>query len=205
MSAANKQTIFVTGKLSWAKVLGAPVVNYNKDGREWAFEVEPNEAGIQKLLKAGLADRIKGKGYNIGTKGQHKEREPFIQLKKGEFTKDGNPNTPIRIYDEDDNLWDAKLNEQGNPTNLIGNGSEADVKLDVRDYGPGKKSGVYPAAIRVTDHVPYESTEFGNMDEQEGEAYAGNAPVKRAKAVKKDTVAEDFGTPEANLDDDVPF
>ncbi len=199
MAVNGKATIFVSGKISWAKVLGDPVPNYNKDGREWTFELTLNEAGIQTILQQGLADRIKGKGYNIGTKGQHKDREPFLQFKKPELNREGKPNQPIRIYDEDQNAWDPMLNEKGQPTNLIGNDSGVDVKLDVRDYGPGKKKGVYPAAIRVTDHIPYENAgEFGAMDGNDAPAAA-----KPKKAVKKDTVAQDFGADDLN--DEVPF
>lgn len=183
MAAVNKATVFISGKLHWAKVLGAPVMNYNKDGREWTFELEPNEAGLQTLIKQGLTDRIKGNGYNIGTKGQHKERTPFIPLKKSELNKDGNPNPPIRIYDADDTEWDT--------TKLIGNASGGDVKLDIRDYGPGKKKGVYPVAIRVTDLIEYQSSEFGGMDADAG---------KPAKAKKADDFNKDFG-----LDDDMPL
>jgi hypothetical protein len=183
MVAASKATVFVSGKLHWAKVLGEPVMNYNKDGREWTFELEPNEAGLQAIIKQGLSDRIKGNGYNIGTKGQHKERVPFIPLKKSELNKDGNPNPPIRIYDGADAEWDT--------AKLIGNGSAADVKLDIRDYGPGKKKGIYPVAIRVTDLVVYQSSEFGAM---------GGAAVQAKSEPKTDDFNKDFG-----LDDDVPF
>lgn len=179
MAAVNKATVFLTGKLSWVKVLGDPVLNFNKDGREWTFEFEPNEKGLQALIKQGLTDRIKGQGYNIGTKGQHKERPPFVQLKKSELSKDGNPNTPIRVYDDNDADWDRDT--------MIGNGSEGDVKLDIRDYGVGKKKGMYPVAIRVTNHIPYESSEFGAMD-------TGDRPAK-----PRDTFREDFG-----LDDEIP-
>lgn len=185
--ASTKKTLYITGKISWAKILGDPVENYNKDGREWTFEVEPSEGGIQQLVEQKLTDRIKGRGYNTGTKNQHADREPFIQLKRPEFTKDGEPNEPIRLYDENDVKWDAKLNEKGQPTNLIGNGSSVDVKLDVRDYGPGKKKGIYPIAIRVTEHVPYQASEFGAMDEQ--------LPVTK----KIDTFKQDF-----ELDDELP-
>lgn len=186
MAATNRATIFISGKLSWAKVLGDPVPNYNKDAREWTFELEPDEKGLQVMIKQGLTDRIKGQGYNIGTKGQHKERTPFIQLKKTELNKEGKPNTPIRIYDEDDETWDSNT--------LIGNGSSADVKLDIRDYGIGKKKGIYPVAIRVTDLVEYQSSEFGGMDKEEDEGF------KPSKKSKKDTFKEDFG-----LDDEIPF
>jgi len=154
--ASSKVTVFIKGTIAWAKVLGEPVLNYNKDGKEWTFEVEPDEAGLQKILQNGLADRVKGGGYNIGTKGQHKDRNPFLQLKRTELNKDGEPNIPIRIYDNENNPWDS--------SKLIGNGSSADVKIDIRDYGAGKKKGVYPVAIRITNHIPYESSEFGGMD-----------------------------------------
>lgn len=190
---STKTTLFISGKLSWAKILGEPVPNYSKDGREWTFELEPDEKGLQALIKNDLTDRIKGKGYNVGTKGQHSEKTPFIQLKKPEFNREGEPNTRLRIYDNEDQAWDPMLNSQGVPTNLIGNGSAADVKLDVRDYGPGKKKGVYPSAIRVTDHIEYQSSEFGAMDD------AGDEPAPRAKSPKKDTFKQDFG-----LDDEVP-
>ena len=183
MAAVNKATVFVSGKLAWAKVVGDPVPNYNKDGREWTFELEPNEAGLQKFIQHGLTDRIKGRGYNIGTKGQHKDREPFLQFKKPEFRRDGEANLPIRLYDGDNVEW-----ENGK---LIGNGSTADVKLDIRDYGPGKNKGVYPIAIRVTDLVEYESSEFGGMDG------GGEEP-----APKKGKAKPNFNP---ILDDETPF
>lgn len=178
MAAVNKVTAFLSGKLSWTKILGDPVPNYGKDGREWTFELEPNEKGLQLLIQNGLTDRIKGAGYNIGTKGQHKERKPFIILKKTELSRDGNPNTPIRVYGADDADWDREV--------LIGNGSEGDVKIDIRDYGVGKKKGIYPIAVRVTSHVPYESSEFGAME-------------SNAKAPAVDTFRRDF-----DLDDEIP-
>lgn len=190
--ASSKATEFLSGVLSWAKVIGDPVPNYNKDGREWTFELQLDEPSIQKLLKHGLGDRIKGKGYNLGTKGQHKDRDPFIQFKKPEFNREGEPNKPIRIYDADDNFWDPQLNERGEPTNLIGNGSTGDVKVDIRDYGVGKKKGIYPGAIRVTNLVEFERTsEFGAMNSDDNED-------KPARKARKNTVADDF-----NLDDDV--
>jgi hypothetical protein len=48
---------------------------------------------------------------------------------------------------------------------------------------------MYPAAIRITDHIPYEATEFGGMDKDEA------APNN-----KQDNFKKDFG-----LDDEIPF
>lgn len=190
-ATSSKQLVFVSGKIQWAKVLGDPVPNYQKDGREWTFEVVLDDASIVKLTKAGIEDRIKGRGYNIGTKGQHKERDPFLQLRKPEFAKNGNKNSPIRVYDEDQVAWDQDI--------MIGNDSVVDVKLDVRDYGPGKKQGVYPAAIRITELVEYEgSAEFDAMDGDDTPAKPKAAKAKKAA----DQVAKDFGT---ELNDEVPF
>lgn len=192
--ASTKVIAFISGKLNWAKVLGDPVQNYEKNGREWTFELELDEAAIQTIIKNGLEDRIKGKGYFVGQKKQYAEREPFIMLKRTEFSKDGEKNKPIRIYDADDVAWDPQFDEQGKATNLIGNGSAADVKLDIRDYGAGKKKGIYPAAVRVTDHVEYEGGgEFGGMQE-------ADAPAPNKGKNKKDAVNKDFG-----LDDEIPF
>lgn len=185
MAVNSKATVFLSGKLYWAKILGAPRPNYNGDAREWAFELELDDAGVSILKKHKVADRIKGKGFNIGQNAQFAERNPFILLKKPELSKDGNPNTPIRVYDGDDNEWDQ--------SKLIGNGSSADVKLDIRDYGPGKKVGVYPAAVRVNDLVSYQSSEFGGMDNNSD----NDEPVKA-----KDTFAKDFNLAD-ELDDEI--
>lgn len=172
--AANKATVFMTGKLYWAKIIGEPRPNFAKDGREWAFEFEPDEEGAKALKQHKLADRLKDK---------YEDRGKFLTLRKPEFNKDGNPNPPIRVYDADDNEWPKDK--------LIGNGTTAHLKVDIRDYGVGKKKGIYPAAIRVVDLVEYQSSEFGAMD-------AGD--FKAAKPPKDEEFKKDFG-----LDDDLPF
>jgi len=179
--ATSKSTVFMSGEVYWAKVLGNPRPNYNGDAREWSFEFEPDEHGIAKLKQHKLTDRLKDKYEDQG-------RGKFIVLRRTEFSKDGNPNTPIRIYDGEGNEWDK--------TKLLGNKTKVDVKLDIRDYGPGKKKGVYPVAIRVKELVPYQSSEFGGMDrEATEEVEVTEKPPKR-----KDTFKQDF-----DLDDDVPF
>lgn len=188
MAAVNKATVFITGKIYWAKVLGEPRLNYNKDGREWGFELELGKDGIAAFKKHGVVDRIKGKGYNVGQKGQFADREPFVQLKKTEFNRDGNPNPPIRVYDGNDVDWDA--------SRLIGNESVADVKLDIRDYGVGKKSGIYPVAIRVKELVAYQSSEFGAMDGDDAEP---------KQSTKTEDFGKDFGLDADPLDDENPL
>lgn len=184
MPAVNKATVFLSGKVYWAKVIGAPRPNYGGDAREWTFEFEPDAEGLKVLKQHKLTDRLKDK---------YEDRGRFLVLRKSEFNKDGNPNPPIRLYDGDDNEWDK--------TKLIGNGSDADVKLDIRDYGPGKKKGVYPVAIRVTDLVAYQSSEFGGMDR--GEDAAPKKGTSKSKTAS--TFEEDFGLADDDLDDEIPF
>jgi hypothetical protein len=172
MPANNRTTVFLSGKVHWVKVFGPPRMNYQGDAKEWTFEFEPDAEGVKILKSHKLGDRFKTKDG----------RPPFLSLKQSELRKDGTPNQPIRVYNAANEPWE--------PSILIGNESEADVKLDIRDYGPGKKTGVYPVAIRVTTHIPYVSSEFGGMD-------AKAAPKKGAK--KASTFEEDF-----DLDDDLP-
>jgi hypothetical protein len=186
MAASSRAVVFMSGKLYWAKVLGKPVYNKFNDENEWSFEFEPDADGVKILKQHGLTDRLKPK--------EGPDRKVLL-LRKKEFTKDGKPNEPIRIYDGNDEAWEQ--------TKLIGNGSGADVKLDIRDYGVGKKKGIYPAAIRVKDHIAYQSSEFGGMD---GEGrQTGSSPKAEAKT---DTFKKDFGLDEPHadeLDDDLPF
>ena len=188
--AAQKAVEFLSGKLYWAKIVGDPRPNYGGDAREWAFEFEPNEEGLAILKKHKLTDRLKDK---------YDDRGKFITLKKSEFNRDGEPNKPIRIYDSEDNEW-----EEGK---LIGNASDADVKLDIRDYGVGKKKGVYPVAVRVTKLVSFQSSEFGGMNKpaevaENDDMEAAPAPKVKSKAPAKPK----FDVPNDELlDDEVPF
>ncbi len=174
MPALNKATEFMSGTLYWAKVLGAPRSNYNGDGTEWTTEFVPDADGIAVLKKHKLLDRLKVK----------EDRANVLVLRKKGTNNDGSKADPIRVYND--------ANEPCAPDTLIGNGSKADVKLSIRDYGPGKKKGIYVDAIRVTSLVPYKSSEFGRMDE--GSAKAPSKPAK------KSTFEEDF-----ELDDDVSW
>lgn len=178
MPAVNKTTVFLSGKVYWAKITGEPRPNYEGTAREWTMEFEPNEAGAKVIEQHKLADRFKTK----------EGRGKYLVLRKKEFSQDGNPNTPIRIYDEDNNDWDK--------SKLIGNASDADVKVDIRDYGVGKKKGIYPVALRVTGLIEYQSAdEFSAMDKGDG---------NEVKAAKPKGPAPKRGFAE-DLDDDLPF
>lgn len=170
-------TVYVTGKLYWPKILGNPVANYEGDAKEWTYQLVPDNTDF--LEEHDLEDRLKEdkKGIIPGK---------FLNLKKPELDSKGQPNDPIRVYDSDNKAWDSMVK--------IGNGSGADVKLTIVDWGRGKKKSIWTAAIRVTDLIPYESDEFGGMNKP-----VVNPAKPAKKAVKiKDQFREDFG-----LDDGV--
>lgn len=206
---SNKRTtIYLRGKLYWAKIFGAPRPNYDGDAREWTFEFEPDEDSVAELEDQGLEDRLKDKS---GKKG-YENRKPFLILRRNEFKYDGSPNEHIRVVDADNQEWKG---------GLVGNGSEADVKLTIVDYGPRKKKGAYPTAIRILTHVPFEREEFPELDKNDERRKA----ARSKREVSDEQFARDFGveqepTPEEkpkarrkpapitddeDLDDDVPF
>lgn len=156
----DRTTVFVRGKIYWCKVLGAPRTNYEGTGREWTYELEPEDTSFLKEHK--LLDRLKNK---------YDDRGPYLTLKKPELDSKGEANDPIRVYNADNEAWDKDT--------LIGNGSTVVAKLSVVDWGKGKKKSIYTQAIRVEELVPYVSSEFGGYD---GESAA---PAKSRKTTKE--------------------
>lgn len=151
----DTQTVVLRGKAMYAKILGDPVLNYSKDGKEWKMDLVIDKADIKELKSYGIGDRVK-------TKDEYADGQPYISFKQREFrTVNGEdvPNDPIRVVDSKGNPWD-----QGK---LIGNGSTLDVKFVVKDWGAGKKKGVYIRAVRVLDLVSFAREEFAPLDESD--------------------------------------
>lgn len=172
---ANFTTVFVKGKLYWSKLERA-VDNYEKTGKEWTVDFVPEDIDFLKTHR--LLDRLK--------EGKAPIEGDYIRLRKPEKDKDGNKNDPIKIIDADNQPWESGRN--------IGNASDADVKLTIADFGPGKKKAIWAKAIRITNLVPYEVDEFGGMD----------GPTEKTEK-KVDTKGRGKKTEELDLDDDIPF
>lgn len=189
----KRDTVYMHGKVYWAKIFGAPRTNYNEDGREWAFEFEPDEAGRELLIKEfKLKDRLKDKFKKDGSlrAGYEKRDNEFIILKRKEFDYEGEPNEHIRVVDADNKPW--------NPKEELGNETEVDVKVQIVDYGVGKKKGIYPVALRVLDLVPFTRTDFAPLPEEDER-------VKKARAKNTGpSVEEDFGGDDGDTLDDAP-
>lgn len=197
---ANKpQTAVFRGKAQYAKVLGEPMLNYNKDGKEWKLDLVLADKGLlAEAKKLGIGDRVKQKDDYV-------DGQSYMTFKQAEFKRDGTANEPIKVTDILGNPWPKDK--------LIGNGSDVDVKFVVIDYGPGKKSGVYIRSIRVLKLVEYNKKEFDDLPEDdEFAAEAKAAAEKRARDMEqfkqdfdlKDDPYEAGGPePEEALDDDL--
>ena len=194
---ANKpQTAVFRGKAQYAKVLGEPMLNYNKDGKEWKLDLVLADKGLlAEAKKLGIGDRVKQKDDYV-------DGRSYMTFKQAEFKRDGTANEPIKVTDILGNPWPKDK--------LIGNGSDVDVKFVVIDYGPGKKSGVYIRSIRVLKLVEYNKKEFDDLPEDdEFAAEAKAAAEKRLRDMeqfKKDFEldADEGDAVEADaLDDDL--
>lgn len=203
--AGKSTTVYASGTVYWASIVGDQALrtNYDGDAKEWSFEFEPNDPSFLKEHR--LLDRLKDPlayALRLEERGESEKAEAareaaegrgdYLLLKKPELDRDGNKNPPFAIYDADNQPWGTDR--------LIGNGSKVDVKLSIVDWGPGKKKSIYCKAIRVTDHVPYESNPFGGMDNETPKAPT-KAAAKGASKPKTKASADDF----ADLDDDLPF
>jgi hypothetical protein len=197
MTTSKPQTAVFRGKAQYAKVLGEPMLNYNKDGKEWKIDVVfADEKGIKaEAKKLGIADRVKQKDTYM-------DGQPYMTFKQAEYKRNGEANERIKITDILGNPWPQDK--------LIGNGSDIDVKFVVVDYGPGKKHGIYIRSIRVLKLVEYSKQEFDAIpDDDEFAAEAKALAEQRAREdaqFKKDFTVDEtpsFKGTTNDLDDDV--
>lgn len=180
--------LVIRGSLDWAKLTGTArphtgLPKYDK-GPYWSTDVTP-DAKSRALLKAnGLDEKLRK------AKGNDTRKETFISLRVLENRADGSKNDPPKITTVDDKPWTG---------GLLGNGTIADVKVKVKDYGSGSEKGVYLQAVRILKHVPYEREEFEALSEDDEFFAAGETET----AATGDETASTAADPD--LDDDVPF
>lgn len=187
----------ISGTLYWAK-LDKPRDNYNKqhkimkDGQPdcWGREYSVVFANLSKadklaLRDAGLLDRVKNKMDDL---------EDQITFRLDETKRDGDLNDPIVVTNgETMREWDWK--EDG----LIGNRSKGVMKFNVWRGGQGKPR-IFPVALLVTEHVPYEAPDNTYEDPNDWSEYAPAKEKAPAKAKGKEKVVA-----EGELDDEIPF
>ena len=175
----------IRGKTSYAKILGDPVLNYSKDGKEWKMDILIDDATEKEFKAAGIGDRVKRKeGYL--------DNKPFVTFKQAEFRRNPDPDTglpkrndPIKVTDILDDPWDHKR--------LLGNGTDVDVTFAVQDHGPGKKRGMYLRSVRVLKLVPYEGGADAPPIERDDPFFAEAAAAADRKAKEQAEFVKDFG------------
>lgn len=165
------KSVTIEGTSYWFKALGAPGMNYNEDGKEWSFEVSPNEESLLDLKKWGLEANIKNKGGDRGD---------FVQFRRPEINKMRNePNKPIPVTDADGAAWPDDVS--------IGNGSTIRVKFSVLDMpAKGKFKGgkkLIPYEVKVLKLVEYKRPDTGDGRDSEA-AQPSPEQVAEAKGEK---------------------
>lgn len=187
MAKTDIQTVILRGKLQYARVLGEPVLNYNKDGKEWKFDFIPldQKEAAKRLKELGVRDRLRSL--------KNKDDEPrydgveYMSFKQKATKADGSDNTPINVVDASGNGWDQDK--------LIGNDTVVDLKFVVIDNGPSRFKGVYPRSIRVLKLEEYTRSEFDPLDEDD-EFYS---PESNSEGGKENTAKGEYD----DLDDDL--
>lgn len=187
----SSETHYIRGTLHWAKVLGAPRKNEYTGEREWSLDLTPDAEGRKLLRQLAISDRLRE------PKSGDTRDESFISFRQKEFRADGAPSDPIRVVDANNQPWEERK--------LIGNGTTAEVKFVVKDYGKGKKKGVYIRAVRIANLVPYVTQDFAPVSSDD-EFFAGAATAPTPEPEKVDLIAalDDAPFDTDDLNDDIP-
>lgn len=156
--------------------------------KEWSLDVTPDKAGRDLLKKLGIADRLRD------PKEGDFRKESFLSFRSKEMKADGTKADPIRVVDANNQPWGS---------DLIGNGSVVDAKFVVKDYGKGKKKGVYIRAVRVLELVPYIPQDFAPLTSDD-EFFAEEAtPTTKDEIARLPEGMEPVVDNNDELDDDV--
>lgn len=195
MSKSKDKIIVIRGVLNYAKVLGAPrkhtgLPQYDK-GPFWSVDVTPDARSMKIIEENDLEDKLRPKkkkdAEKIAADRNRVGTGKFLSFKHLLKRTDGSENQPLRVVDARGNKWNGEL---------IGNGTVADVKVKVVDYGPGSEMGTYIQALRILDLVPYEGAGDFEALSEDDEFFA------RATDEETENTADDFG--DEDEDDDVP-
>ncbi len=186
----SDKILVLRGTLDWAKVLGKarPYTGNPKfdKGPYWSVDITPDRKSRELMKAFGITKKLRE------PKGEKDTRtETYLSLKVLENRADGNKNSPPKVKDVKGEDWSE--------TKLIGNGTVADIKVKVVDYGSAAEKGVYLQAIRILDHVSYETEDFEPLSEDD--EFFGAA----ANDSKPEPAGEAAFDQDQDLDDDVPF
>lgn len=148
----NKDNVIkqIRGKAFYAKILGSPVPNFNRDGYEWLVDVSLDKKSEALMKSLGLGPKVKAAN-------EKHDNLPYITFRRNATKKmTGEKNNPIRVVGPDGKTeWDRST--------LIGNGSVVNVKFAVHEVtgGPQKKTFIRAdiLSMQVFEHIPYVAPE----------------------------------------------
>lgn len=137
----------IQGKTKWFKAIGEPRDNYNKDAKEWSFQIAVGSAEKLMFRQNKVKKSVKF----------DEELGDYVTINLPETDKKGKPNKPIKVVDVDGNDWpDDKW---------VGNLSTIEATITVDPYSFKNQQGetisgakLIPTKIKIIEHVPYQST-----------------------------------------------
>lgn len=176
----KSEVITLRGKTNYAKILGEPMDNFDKNGKEWKLDfILEDRKDLARLKALNVSDRVKQKEDYL-------DGAPHMTLRQKTEQVEENGRkvwkNRLKIVDVTGQPWDE--------TKLVGNGSVADIKLRIADYGRGMKAGIYIVGIRILELVPYNSSVMDELDESD--PYFQKANQERQAVFLREEVEDDF-------------
>jgi hypothetical protein len=135
-------------ELEYFRLIGEPHDNFNKDGKEWTTNFILNDEHLAVCRENGMAKAYVKTARKVD--GVDTEVPPFIKFTKKAHGADGTPKEPITVLDRTAKPW--------NPAVAIGNGSKADIIVNLNEVGMGPNKGKlkpYISKVVIKEHVPY--------------------------------------------------
>lgn len=124
--------MIISGKIYWAKILGAPQPTKYSPG-EWSFDLSVDKGTREKMVKAGVKQSY--------FKNKDDEKGTFLQFKRAGKKKDGESAKPFTVIDAQKKEWDDST--------LIGNGSEVNVRIALNEREYNNEKFLKPSAIAI--------------------------------------------------------
>lgn len=195
--ADNVTTLVYRGKVQYAKVLGDPVHNWAKDGKEWKFDFIPNDpvAAAKELKSLGVGDRLRSLEDANGN--PRYDGRKYMSFKQKAERNDGSANQPIKVVDLKGQPWPDDV--------LLGNETTVDLKFVVIDNGKGRFHGVYPRSMRILELVPYTSQEFEPLEDEDEYARLAAEQERQIALLAGSAPKTPAPVSDDDLDDDIPL
>lgn len=159
--------ITLRGRVAYARVLGEPMDNFDKDGKEYKLDFLIDDAkDLPRLKKLGISGKVKQKEDYL-------DGQPHMTVRQ-RTEKVRNETTGLMEWKNRPKIEDI-YGAAWPQDRLLGNDTVVDLKLRVADYGKALQKGTYISGIRVLDLVPYVKNAFEEIDKDDPYYIKANA------------------------------